>query len=174
MAALDDYSILARKYQYQSLHHEFSYSSECKLSDNRAVYSSNQQNFRRARSCDNILDGEWGGSEGCRNKRKEEVWGFRYGHHIGSTIDKRISRSSEHLRSSISSFEDKKGEWSKSGRPITSTEDDKKPKLREGKTPYEIFLEDDGPYSRRLFAPVTNKQPEERNTYNIFNRNKSQ
>ena len=37
---------------------------------------------------------------------------------------------------------------------------DKKIKAREGKTPYEIFLEDDGPYSRRLFAPVTNKQQE--------------
>ena len=75
----------------------------------------------------------------------------------------RISRSYENLDSSFSSFGDKKVEWAKSNGTTqgSMTEGlDKKIKAREGKTPYEIFLEDDGPYSRRLFAPVTNKQQE--------------
>ena len=41
---------------------------------------------------------------------------------------------------------------------------DRSTKQREGKTPYEIFLEDDGPYSRRLFAPVTS-QPTKHGTF---------
>ena len=39
---------------------------------------------------------------------------------------------------------------------------------RTKKTPYEMFLEDDGPYSRRLFTPVPN---EARNSTNEFKSN---
>ena len=35
----------------------------------------------------------------------------------------------------------------------------KEPSREVTKTPFEIFLEDDGPYSRKLYGPVTNKQP---------------
>ena len=39
---------------------------------------------------------------------------------------------------------------------------DRNPNQKEQKTPYEIFLEDDGPYSRKLFAPVTRDASENR------------
>lgn len=71
MSALDNYRIQA----WKSLHQDSGYSSECQVSK--------EENFRRARSCDNILDGEWGGT-GWGNKRKEELRGVQ----IGSTTNK--------------------------------------------------------------------------------------
>ena len=67
-----------QEYRCDSLHHQISYTSD------------KQHNFRRARSCDNLLDGEWRGTR-YSHKRKEQAWEFHYGHHIGSTIDKERS-----------------------------------------------------------------------------------
>ena len=75
MSALDNYRIHASQYRCESLHQEFNYSCDSQR------YK--QEDFRRARSCDNILDGEWRGTS-WGNKRSEKAWG----HNIGSTRNK--------------------------------------------------------------------------------------
>ena len=88
MNSLDDYSIHARKsmaYKCESLLQEFSYSSECQLSGRLSVPI--QHNFRRARSCDNLLDDEWDQTSN-ETQREDKTWGFHYGQHVRSSMDK--------------------------------------------------------------------------------------
>ena len=94
MTFLDDYSIYAREsmeFKCESLLPDFSYSSDYQLSARRVGFPQplKQHNFRRARSCDNILDEEKRDFDEEREQfRKEEVVGFHFGRAFESTIDK--------------------------------------------------------------------------------------
>ena len=96
MHSLDDYSIHARKstaYKCESLLQEFSYSSECQLSGR--ISGPIQHNFRRARSCDNLLDEEWNQTSN-ENQNEDKACGFHYGRYSRSSFEKERSNRQYH------------------------------------------------------------------------------
>ena len=94
------------------------------------------------------------------------------------TLDRRISASSDQLdtlkklkprekpirtrSSSRISFERKYDFYesdTEESKPIFTRKSSSKRSIDGPKTPFEMFLEDDGPYSRKLYGPVTPKTP---------------
>ena len=105
------------------------------------------------------------------------------------TLDRRISASSDQLdtlkklkprekplrtrSSSRISFERKYNfdeSDTEDSKPIFTRKSSSKRSIDGPKTPFEMFLEDDGPYSRKLYGPVTPKTP--RNSRGVKNRDK--
>ena len=105
------------------------------------------------------------------------------------TLDRRISASSDQLdtlkklkprekplrtrSSSRISFERKYNfdeSDTEDSKPIFMRKSSSKRSIDGPKTPFEMFLEDDGPYSRKLYGPVTPKTP--RNSRGVKNRDK--
>ena len=129
---------------------------------------------RRAKSSDSK-----DGFSGCQAQYKPDKPGW-----TGSamqTLDRRISASSDQLdtlkklkprekplrtrSSSRISFERKYSldeSDTEESKPIFTRKSSSKRSIDGPKTPFEMFLEDDGPYSRKLYGPVTPKTPRNR------------
>jgi len=129
---------------------------------------------RRAKSSDSK-----DGFSGCQAQYKPDKPGW-----TGSamqTLDRRISASSDQLdtlkklkprekplrtrSSSRISFERKYSldeSDTEENKPIFTRKSSSKRSIDGPKTPFEMFLEDDGPYSRKLYGPVTPKTPRNR------------